>query len=71
MPKRPTSPRPVDDRQVGFRDAGPILNYSPEYLRKLMRGPGAPPFHKVAGRWLAWVSELQAWADGRTRRGAA
>lgn len=61
--------RPPEDRMVTMRNGAERLGYAPEYLRKLMWADNPPPFFKFRGRWRAWLSELDAWADEERRHG--
>ena len=57
------------DEIVELNEAGPLVDYSPQYLRTLMfRGDDPPPLFKRRGRWVARVGELTAWAAARDAR---
>lgn len=62
MPKRST--RTPEDRMVDLQEGGVRTGYASESLRKFIftKDP-PPPFFKVHGRWRAWLSDLDAWAE--------
>lgn len=54
------------DEIVELNEAGPLVGYSPQYLRTLLwRAETPPPLFKRRGRWVARVGELKAWAAER------
>lgn len=69
MPTRASSTRsrrrPASDRLVDLVEGGARTGYASETLRKYVGRPDGPPFHKYGGRWMAWLSDLDAWSESR------
>lgn len=65
--------RASSDRIVDLDEAGARVNYSPQYLRKLLVTSDPPPLFKrrvstpsgARWTWHAKLSELDAWAAAR------
>lgn len=67
--EQPDADRSPDDRLVDLREGGTRTGYAGETLRKYIGTDNGPPFHKYGGKWLAWLSDLDAWIDDRRTTG--
>jgi hypothetical protein len=70
MRERPltASPPPVLRRYLPTPDAAIVLGLSARTLEKHRCYGTGPVYHKLGGRVVYTLEELQAWADGGARR---
>lgn len=57
--------RAPSDRMIDLHEGGARVGYASESLRNMMFKPNPPPYFKVRGRWRAWLSDLDAWAEAQ------
>ena len=71
MPRSRPRPRAPEDRMIDLHEGGTRLGYASESLRKKLAGDNPPPYFKLNGRWRAWLSDLDEWAEAQREAAAS